>query len=205
MNTLYKTTSLRNTFAKLDQAIHRLESICSDCGAAIIDVLRDYEDLPFIDLLIKTGMELEALENQLEKLLQAGIVTAKESFYTTEYQLNESKLLLIALIIFQFAEVNQPFLHLANFGITGFLVLSLIFIFLIGHEIVFLILYLVTQSKGEAGGNNATHFIIFTLVYLANIGLVYARNAAYIDWDVLYVHAFILCIGTVIDAFSLLD
>ncbi|MEM8895891.1 MAG: hypothetical protein AAGC88_15015, partial [Bacteroidota bacterium] len=98
----------------------------------------------------------------------------------------------IALIIFQFAEVNQPFLHLANFGITGFLVLSLIFIFLIGHEIVFLILYLVTQSKGETGGNNATHFIIFTLVYLANIGLVYARNAAYIDWDILYVHAFIL-------------
>lgn len=98
MNTLYKTTSLRNTFAKLDLAIHRLESICSEGGAAIIDCLREYEDLPFIDLLIKTGMELDQLENQLEKLLRAGLVTAKETYYTTEYQLNEGKLLLIALM-----------------------------------------------------------------------------------------------------------
>ncbi len=98
----------------------------------------------------------------------------------------------IAGVISQFSGVSQPFFHLANYGMTGFLVLSLFFIFLIGHEIVFLILYLVTQSKGDVGSNNSTHFIVFTLVYLANIGLVYARNAGYIDWDILYVHAFIL-------------
>ncbi|GEM_PF-1182189 len=99
---------------------------------------------------------------------------------------------LIAIIIYQFSEVSQPFFYLANYGITGFLVLSLLFIFLIGHEVVFLILYLVTQSKGDAGGHNSTHFIIFTLIYIANVGLVYARNASYIDWDILYIHAFIL-------------
>lgn len=100
----------------------------------------------------------------------------------------------MAVIIAQFSGVDQPFFHLANHGMTGFLILSLCFIFLIGHEIVFLILYLVTQSKGDTGGgsNNATHFIVFTFVYIANIALVYSRNAGYIDWDILYVHAFIL-------------
>lgn len=101
-------------------------------------------------------------------------------------------MVIIAGIIYQFSGVSQPFFHLANYGMMGFLVLSLFFILLIGHEIVFLILYLVTQSKGDVGSNNSTHFIVFTLVYIANIALVYSRNAGYIDWDILYVHAFIL-------------
>jgi len=98
MNTLYKTTSLRNTFTKLDQAIQNLESICTDEGQKIIDCLRDYEDLPFIDLLIKTGLDVEDLEVQLAQLTTAGMITAKESYYSMEYSLNENRLLLVSML-----------------------------------------------------------------------------------------------------------
>lgn len=98
MNTLYKTTSLRNTFAKLDQAIHNLESICTDAGQKIIDCLHDYEDLPFIDLLIKTSLDVDELERQLTQLTEAGMITAKESYYSMEYSLNENRLLLVSMM-----------------------------------------------------------------------------------------------------------
>ncbi len=58
-------------------------------------------------------------------------------------------------------------------------ILCILFIFLIAEEILFLILFFLTQSRG--GRHNEKHFIIFSLVYLGFLGVYYGKKAGFID------------------------
>ena len=91
MNKLYSSLVDLNE-KKLRLAIQRLEALCSPEGKAIIHCLKEFEGLPFIDILIKTQMEQERLQMQLQSLVNAGILRIEHNFYTTEYYLNTYKL-----------------------------------------------------------------------------------------------------------------
>lgn len=84
----------RNIFdtAKLEKAIKRLSMLCNDPGAQIIRELADYEGLPYIDLLIKTGMDQDGLNEQLGEMVNSGLLVRKHPYYQPEYQLNIPKL-----------------------------------------------------------------------------------------------------------------
>ncbi len=100
----------------------------------------------------------------------------------------------LALLIFWGSNVNNPFMHLAHYGVFVGVLISILFVFFVAHEIVYLILYLITQARPDKSNRNAAHFLIFSLIYLGNIFLIYLRNGGYIDWDILYVNAFVLII-----------
>lgn len=78
--------------AKLEKAIKRLSMLCNDPGAQIIWELMDYEGLPYIDLLIKTGMDQDDLKEQLGEMVDAGVLIRKHPYYQLEYHLNRPKL-----------------------------------------------------------------------------------------------------------------
>ena len=102
--------------------------------------------------------------------------------------------LLIAVIIKLFSHSQNPFYFLANYNYTAPVVISILFIFLVAHEIIFLILYLTSSSIGPGTKNNLTHFIALSLIYLVNVGLVYLKNASVISWDLIYVNATLLLV-----------
>ncbi|MFY0625112.1 MAG: hypothetical protein JXR07_02375 [Reichenbachiella sp.] len=90
------------------------------------------------------------------------------------------------------ASVEAPLLQMAYHSYWPALVLSVIFILLIGHEIVYSILALTTEGVSQNESGNARHFIVFSFVYLLNVALVYFKNTGYLDWDIYYINPFLL-------------
>lgn len=76
--------------------------------------------------------------------------------------------------------INEPFLSLAAFGVTGALVIAFIFIFLISHEIL-AALYQLVSVNSEKGKNSLPQLLVVTAVFLVNAVLIYLENAQRID------------------------
>jgi hypothetical protein len=67
--------------------------------------------------------------------------------------------LLFATIIYKFSYVSLPFLHLANYGIYVPLILTIIFTFMVGHEIISGLLRLNSGGALTGDGNGLYHFL----------------------------------------------
>ncbi|QHT71237.1 hypothetical protein GXP67_33590 [Rhodocytophaga rosea] len=98
----------------------------------------------------------------------------------------------LALLIIFFSRSAYPLITLAGNGIIIPVGISLVFIFMVSHEIEQGFLYLVTQSGGIGGKNSLLHFSLISLIYIINLGLLYARNAGFISWDFFYINPFYL-------------
>ncbi|MGB3851996.1 MAG: hypothetical protein WA958_18645 [Tunicatimonas sp.] len=104
------------------------------------------------------------------------------------------------------APLPHPALSLISYGLPVPIVLSLFFILLVGHELVSWFLKLITQNNAPGSKNTFLHFTAITVIYLANLGLLVLRNIGVIDWDILYLNAFlVLAICTVIGLWSFRD
>jgi hypothetical protein len=112
--------------------------------------------------------------------------------------------ILLGILIFLFSGVPKPFLYLATYSFIPAVVISIIFIFLVSHEIIYGILRISTDSSASLNRNNTKHFVILSLVYLLNVAMLQMRNSGYIDWNIFYVNAFfLLLISTVIGFWGL--
>ena len=100
--------------------------------------------------------------------------------------------ILLGIAISLLSEKAHPFYVLANYNYTPPVVLSILFIILVSHEIVYLILYIISGSELNTGKGSTKHFSALSIIYLLNVGLLYLRNASIIDWDIIYVNAFAL-------------
>ncbi len=100
--------------------------------------------------------------------------------------------LIFALFIAVFSEAAHPVLMLVSYGIIVPVVLSIIFIFLLGHVAISFFLMLVTRSNTAHSKNSIVHFSVLSVVYLANVFLLYLKNAGNIQWEILYLNAFFL-------------
>lgn len=98
MNTTTSAVAKAIDFSKLNKAIQQLEILCDFKGQQVIEQLQDYEGLPFIDLLIKTGIDSEELKNQLNGLLHSGVIQTAEEPFATAYYLNYGRLSTITAI-----------------------------------------------------------------------------------------------------------
>ncbi len=106
--------------------------------------------------------------------------------------------ILLAILIAFFSRNQNPFYFLVHYNYTAPVVISILFIFLVSHEIIYLILFLISGSKSQGGKNNLVHFIALSLIYLLNIGLLYLKNASHIDWDLIYINGFLLLVMSTI-------
>lgn len=98
MNTTTPVIAKAIDFSKLNKAIQQLETLCDFKGQQVIEQLQDYEGLPFIDLLIKTGIDSEELKHQLKGLLQSGVIQRADEPFATAYYLNYGRLGAVATI-----------------------------------------------------------------------------------------------------------
>jgi hypothetical protein len=105
-----------------------------------------------------------------------------------------SLFILIAIVIVNFSQVQNPFLYLANYGILASVILSVLIIFTVAHEIIYGFIFLVTKANTSESKNSAFHFSIISTLYLVNVLLVYLKNERFIEFDFLYINAFWLVI-----------
>lgn len=109
--------------------------------------------------------------------------------------------MVLALLIYNFTEIDQPFLYLASYVILPSFIFTIVLIFLVAHEIIYFILLLATQNTKDLDSKNTRHFLILSLIYLINVLLVYLKNRNYIDWDVVYVNPFFLLLISIVFGF----
>lgn len=108
--------------------------------------------------------------------------------------------ILLAAIIFVYGLVyatNQSIASLyvlqAN-GSMAWVVLTLLFLFFIGFEPVYAMLYVVSNTRVTAGGFGTWHFIIMFLLYFLNLILQYLHNIKAIHFPVFYISPFFIFI-----------
>ena len=112
----------------------------------------------------------------------------------------------VALVVHFLSPVTHPTLTLISYGLLVPIVLSLFFILLVAHELLSFFLKLITQNNAPGSKNTFLHFTAITVIYLANLGLLVLRNIGVIDWDILYLNAFlVLAICTVIGLWGFRD
>lgn len=87
----------------------------------------------------------------------------------------------------------------ATFALAIF---TMLFIFLVSEEIVYLILYFITKSKG--GKNNEKHFLIFGGAYVIYLALYYLKKAGFLDTNINLINPFyLLLISSLIASWSI--
>ena len=80
-----------------------------------------------------------------------------------------------AILCFGIGDAHTFTDHFIAHTLFGFVVLTLLFIFLIAEELIFLFLFAVTSSKGEK--SNHLHFSILSIIYLGNLTLYYLNKS----------------------------
>jgi TPR repeat protein len=101
---------------------------------------------------------------------------------------------IFGLIVFFAAGVELPFLHLATYGYTAPIIISLLFILLIGHQMLVGFMYIITSSNNVYSKNSLTHFLIITIVYLVNLLIIVLNEVQFIYWDFVNIHPFVLLV-----------
>jgi predicted Zn-dependent protease len=112
--------------------------------------------------------------------------------------------LIYAAVIHFYSGVSHPFLYIVNYGISIPLGLTVIFILLTGHEVIYGFLVLITRNNTPESSNSFIHFLALSLIFLVNVLLLYLKNTRRIDWDFYYLDAFwILIAAGIIGIWSL--
>ena len=85
--------------------------------------------------------------------------------------------------------LSLPYLQAATSN--GFAALALLFVILVSEEIVFGILYIVTQGKGKG---NEKHFILISLIYLGFVTMYFLKKAGIYENTLAFVNPYLLLV-----------
>ncbi|MBC8111691.1 MAG: hypothetical protein H7Y04_11580 [Verrucomicrobia bacterium] len=85
---------------------------------------------------------------------------------------------------------SHPVMYLTGYGILAPIFITLLFTVMVSHEIIGNLLFLVTRTRHTP--RSLLHFSVFSLVYLANMALLYLHNSGYIGWEIFYFDAFVV-------------
>lgn len=96
----------------------------------------------------------------------------------------------IGVVIYVGSPIVFPFLQLSASAISFGLIITLIFIFLVAHEIIGAIIGVVSQRQNNP--NSLRHFGIFSIVYVLNLLLTYFQTTGFITWGVYTINLFLL-------------
>jgi hypothetical protein len=141
-------------------------------------------------VLISLRIESVFLSKSNTAFLLAFVVTGTFYYFTNNFgqKLNTPVIVAIWLVIWtillimanKFSAINQPNISLAAYGLVSFLIITGIFVFLVSHEIIASLVWLVSKNA-QKGKNSLPQFLIISLVFLVNIILVYLENAKKIE------------------------
>ncbi len=98
--------------------------------------------------------------------------------------------LILGGIIYFSSGVEYPMLYLAVSGYIPGLVLTVIFIFMMAHEIMAGFVYLTSQSTTSS--KSLRHFAIISLIYLVNLVLAYMNETNLIEWNFIFINLYML-------------
>jgi hypothetical protein len=114
----------------------------------------------------------------------------KETQFTVRFICFFVTTVAIGVTIYFGSPITFPFLQLAASGISFGLIITLIFIFMVAHEIIASIIWVTSQR--HTGSKSLRQFGIFAAVYVANILLTYFQTTGYITWGIYTINLFLL-------------
>jgi len=79
------------------------------------------------------------------------------------------------------ARIHEPLLYLAANGLIAGTILTIVFIFMVAHEIIASFIFVVT--RGTKQKKSLQHFLIITTIYLVNLALLYADKKHLVKWN----------------------
>lgn len=156
----------------------------------------------FILFIVGFRMEIISMFGQPNKLFTTGVLILYllPSFYFQFYKTTisfKNRLfifsgitLLLGILIVNFAEVAYPLLYLSVTGIAAGFVVSIIFIFMVAHEILASFVLIASQSAKQTKSLN--HFLIISTVYMINLAIAYAHKIGSIEWNFMYINFYLL-------------
>lgn len=98
-------------------------------------------------------------------------------------------------IIHFFSQVPFPLLHLSVTAYLPSIILSVLFIIMVAHEILVSFVYLASQGTSKS----LRHFLVISLIYLANVFISCLYEMGVIEWDFLYINLYLLlCVSAVL-------
>jgi hypothetical protein len=141
-------------------------------------------------VLIAMHTEGVFLSNSNWPFLVAFIFSGSFYYYSNNFgqKLSTSVILMCWVLLWsmllvltnKYSVINQPNLTLAAYGLVAFLIISGVFIFLISHEIIAGLVWLVSKNA-QKGKNALPQFLIISIVFLANVLLVFLENSNKIE------------------------
>jgi hypothetical protein len=160
----------------------------------------------FLFFLYSMKMEMIGLFGRIDGLPMVGIflLYGGVSFVFNSYYKSASYLFrwlvffgitfLLAILIYKFSTVANPFLYLANFGSLFPVWVTLLFVFVIGHDIIKGFLYLVAGTKTAGSKNSMLNFFFASILYLANVLLLLLKKLYILQLDIIYLNPFLLLV-----------
>ncbi|MFM9838923.1 MAG: tetratricopeptide repeat protein [Cyclobacteriaceae bacterium] len=155
-------------------------------------------------ILVMVSLRLESLElfgqaNKIATIISLLLYGAAafyfQSFRThTTFNLRlvvfASLTIALGILFFTTSKVAHPFLHLAANGLITGMVLTIIFIFMVAHEIVASFIFIVTKNPKPS--KSAWHYFIISAIYFFNLLLTYLIKEGQLSWNIFSVNLFFL-------------
>lgn len=110
--------------------------------------------------------------------------------FVSRFLTHFSATLIFGIIIFYSSNVDFPFLHVVNYGIYVPLALTILFAFMVGHEIVSAFLRIITSGSLVGDRSSLTHFMIISIIFILNAVLVLMRYNKILEADIYVIGSF---------------
>lgn len=143
---------------------------------AITGLTNKYPTFVFLFTCIALCYYLHAIGIQLSFFKRLGLIA---SVFT-----------IAALAISFYSETALPFLHLSANSYIFSIVLTVVFILLIGHEIPASFINVITSGVRQT--KSLRHFLVISGFYLLNLILAYIKEIGYLDWNIWLINTYLL-------------
>lgn len=98
--------------------------------------------------------------------------------------------LVFALVVYFFSGVELPMEHLITYGVYVPTALTVIFVLLVGHDIISGLLRLISSGMVAGSKNSITHFLVFSAIFLLNTALALLRSTGKLDTGIYTIGSF---------------
>lgn len=100
--------------------------------------------------------------------------------------------ILFLVVAVSLSNVISPLQALMNYGILAPYLVVLLFVLMVGHEIVNGFLMGIAGNKDKEDNNRIKHFLVITVIYLANVLLSYLEVTHVIHWGIITINPFVM-------------
>ncbi len=100
--------------------------------------------------------------------------------------------IILFFLISKYSLVATPFLYMANFGSLFPLWITILFVLVIGYDIIKGLLYVVSSSSTVGSKNALLNFFFASVLYLVNVFLLLMKKMYVFKLDIVYLNPFLL-------------